>query len=371
MNICCIFNLAALYRRPIYRLLDERLGCDFYITKWSQDPFKQMDYQELKGYKGSGIKIDLLFGFYWQTKTVSLVMKNYDCYILTGEPYSLSNWLILVICKVLKKNTFVWSHGWYGRESLLKRQIKKWFFGLASGVLLYGDYARSLMINNGLNPNKLFVIYNSLDYKEQIVRRNKLSNSSYFEEYFGNSLPVIIFLGRIQRIKRIDLMLGAIGLLNAQGFGCNLLIVGDEFEDINLDKLVHENKLSSNVWLFGSTYEEQVIGPLIYNAAVTVSPGNVGLTAIHSLTYGTPVITHNNFSNQMPEFEAILDGETGSFFNEDSIEDLAEKVKMWIGISPQKRIRTREACYSVVDLKYNPEAQYNRIVGALNFICKK
>ena len=44
-----------------------------------------------------------------------------------------------------------------------------------------------------------------------------------------------------------------------------------------------------------------------------VSPGNVGLTAIHSLSYGTPVLTHNNFNNQMPEVESIQPGFNGYF----------------------------------------------------------
>ena len=52
-------------------------------------------------------------------------------------------------------------------------------------------------------------------------------------------------------------------------------------------------------------YDENEIGDLIYNADLCVSPGNVGLTAIHTLTYGTPVLSHANFPNQMPEFEAI------------------------------------------------------------------
>lgn len=51
----------------------------------------------------------------------------------------------------------------------------------------------------------------------------------------------------------------------------------------------------------------------IYNADLCVSPGNVGLTAMHSLVFGCPVITHNCFEWQMPEFEAIQPGITGDF----------------------------------------------------------
>ena len=48
---------------------------------------------------------------------------------------------------------------------------------------------------------------------------------------------------------------------------------------------------------------------------LTVSPGNIGLTAIHSLSYGTPVCSHSNFNNQMPESEAIINFEKWFFFS--------------------------------------------------------
>ncbi len=78
-------------------------------------------------------------------------------------------------------------------------------------------------------------------------------------------------------------------------------------------KHIDKNQSKGRIWLYGACYDEEIIGELIFNAQLCVSPGNVGLTAMHSLVYGTPVITHNNFSNQSPEFEAIIDGKTGSF----------------------------------------------------------
>ena len=41
----------------------------------------------------------------------------------------------------------------------------------------------------------------------------------------------------------------------------------------------------------GAVFDESN-SELIYHSDLCVSPGNVGLTAIHSLTYGVPVATH-------------------------------------------------------------------------------
>ena len=101
---------------------------------------------------------------------------------------------------------------------------------------------------------------------------------------------------------------------------------------INIDKeellnLVKSLKLDRQVWFFGACYDESKIAELIFNANVCVSPGNVGLTAIHSLSYGTPVITHDSFSHQMPEFEAIIPNLTGNFFEEGNLQSMNEVIE--------------------------------------------
>ncbi|MEZ4897633.1 MAG: hypothetical protein R2806_12390 [Saprospiraceae bacterium] len=66
------------------------------------------------------------------------------------------------------------------------------------------------------------------------------------------------------------------------------------------------------------------LSTFFYNSAVCVSPGNIGLTGVHSMSFGCPVISHNNFVEQMPEFEIIREGETGYFFQQNNILDLGK-----------------------------------------------
>ena len=79
-------------------------------------------------------------------------------------------------------------------------------------------------------------------------------------------------------------------------------------------------------WYVGPLYDEATLGKFLYNADLCVSPGNVGLTAIHALTFGLPVISHDNYLAQMPEFEAITPGKTGMFFRENDSKDLYNKI---------------------------------------------
>ncbi len=114
----------------------------------------------------------------------------------------------------------------------------------------------------------------------------------------------------------------------------------------------------------GACYDENVLSRVIYAADVTVSPGKVGLLAMHSLNYGTPVITHDSFEFQMPEYEAITDNVTGSFFEYNSAESLAKEILVWT-----KKVKdedTIKACHDVIDRLYNPRTQSRIIHEVLN-----
>lgn len=363
---CCIFNLAAHYRAPIYKLIDKEFRCDFFIGDRVASPIKKMNYKELSGFKKELHNIYLMGNFYWQKGAIKTIFSNYKNYIITGEPHCLTTWVILLLTKLTSKKTYLWTHGWYGKETRTKKIIKKIFFGLSDYVLLYGDYARNLMIDEGFKSDKLYCIYNSLDYDKQLEIRKSLKETDIFTDKFGNNYPVLCYVGRVQKSKRLDMIIDSMLILkNKYQIQVNLVIVGKESEKTTIASLVKKNNLSENVWFYGPCYDEEVLGEIFYNSSICISPGNVGLTAIHALTYGCPVITHNNFSNQMPEFEAITPGITGDFFEENSVEDLALKIYGWLKNHPKNDDSIRNACYKTIDEKYNPYYQIDLLKSLL------
>lgn len=366
LRICCIFNYAPHYRAPIYKLIDKEIKSDFFIGDNVKSPMKKMNYHELSGFKGELKNIYLLGNVYWLKGAIKTVFSGYNHYIITGEPHCLSTWIILFLARLTTKKTFLWTHGWYGDETRLKKFVKKLYFGLANHILLYGDYARKLMIEEGFNPEKLHCIYNSLDYDNQVKVKESLKKSNVFVEKFGNDNPVLCYVGRIQQSKRLDILIESILVLrNKYEKLVNLVIVGKESDDTDLAGIVENYKLSDNVWFYGPSYDENELGMIFYNSNLCVSPGNVGLTAIHSLTYGCPTITHNSFENQGPEFESITPGITGDFFEEKNIDDLAFKINTWLELHPTNDDTIRNECYKVIDGKYNPHYQIQLLKSLL------
>jgi glycosyltransferase involved in cell wall biosynthesis len=351
--------VAPHYRGLIYNLLDQELACDFYFGDriLSEDQVKAMNVNELKGFKGYCTNFRISSLYYWQVGLLKLAFKPYDKYLLTGAYYCINLWLFLFITWLMRKKTYLWTHGYDGREKTLKKLLKRIFYGMTCGIFLYGEYAKRLMEDEGYSPLKLNVVYNSLDYDNQIEIRNKLKSSNIFHNKFKNSYPTILFIGRLTPEKRLDLLIEAIGLLCSRNKLFDLIIIGDGSERSKLVDQVMRTNLEDFVWFFGSSYDELTNAELIYNADICVSPGNVGLTSIHSLTYGTPIITHSNFEKQGPEFEAIENKKTGMFFEEGDAKDLALTIEAWFEKPVKDRNKIRTNSYKVIDSKYNPHFQ--------------
>jgi glycosyltransferase involved in cell wall biosynthesis len=364
-STCCIFNFAPHYNSPIYKKLDVELFCDFYLGDKLPYSINRMDYKSLKGFKYELKNIFLLGNFYWQKGALRTLFKPYKNYIFTGEAFCLSTWLILFLALFTSKKTYLWTHGWYGNETFIKRVVKKLFFKLANHVLLYGEYAKKLMLKEGFDEQVLHVIYNSLDIEEQISFRVKLTVNNIYKDHFNNNNPVLIYIGRIQKVKKVDYVIEVLNNLKLKGKSYNFIIIGEDVEETDLKLKINEYGLESQVWQFGACYDERLLSDLIYNADLCVSPGNVGLTAMHTLIYGTPVITHNNFANQMPEFEVIIPGKTGDYFIEDSINDLELKIINWIENHSKFREDIRNNCYQVISKNYNPISQVNKLKNIL------
>ena len=267
-----------------------------------------------------------------------------------GEMNVLSNWIGAVICRILNKKVFFWGHGLYGNENFGKKYIRILFLKLADINILYENRSMNLMIKAGFDKSQMKVIFNSLNYDLQLKLFNELELS--YEKgmsQFKNNLKTIIFVGRLTKMKNIKLLINTVNLINTESPRVNLLIVGDGPEKLDLEKYAKRHLSSKTFKFIGSIYDEKKLSKYFYASSLTVSPGNIGLTAIHSLSYGTPVASHDNLKNQMPEVESIIDGDNGFLFKENDQKDLAHKLLCWIlKKEPKKRVVRK-----IIDEKYN------------------
>lgn len=364
-KLCLIYNTAPHYRTAIFSAIDNKFDCEWWFGKTKTD-IREMDVSKLKHtnyYKTYGNPSKV----YWQGSMIRLLfrrdLKNY--FILT-ETRSLSVWMMILLKSIFfrHKRIYGWSHGWYGREGRLRKSLDRWRIRNMSGQFVYNERARQLMIAGGIPKEKVFVIANSLDYDNQKTLRQTMTTSDIYTTHFGNSNPTIVFIGRLTKVKRLDILIEAIHYLRERSDVYNVVLIGEGEARRELEVLVSRYNLNNNVWFYGACYDEAKNAELIYNADICVSPGNVGLTTMHAMMFGTPVITNNDFNHQMPEYEAIIPGKTGEFFEAGDALSLAETISKWI--NGKNREANRKACFDEIDSKWNPHFQMEVLSQYLN-----
>lgn len=368
-KLCIIYNTAPKYREAIFQSIDVEYDCDWYFGKTKSD-IKEMDTSLLKNvtyYKTIGNPDKI----YWKFGVLHLLFKKkYNCFFMLAEVRSVTDWIFFWLASTLvkRKKVFIWTHGWYGRENWFEAKMKLWLFRHVAGTFVYGDRARELLINKGIPKDKLFAIHNSLDYDKHIQLRGTNLKSSIYKDHFGNDNHILMMIGRLNLRKKIDMLIKAVHILKNKGYNYNIVLIGDGSDKNKLIEMANDYNITNQVWFYGACYNEQTNASLLYNADMCVVPGDVGLTAIHTMTFGVPVITHNFFPNQGPEFEAIKPGLTGDFFERDNVDSLVSVIQNWFSTKANMREEVRQACYKEIDTNWNPHYQMELLKKELKLV---
>lgn len=368
---CAVFtNIAPLYSRSLWYELtsSKNIEYSFYSSNHGFSGIKTIDINESKivNQKG-GLEWYFLKNIFigniliYQSGIISKCLKtNYDAYILYGEMHNISNWIAALICKIRKKPLLLWGHGLYGNERNIKKIVRILYYKIADYHLVYGNKSRMFMIDSGFDPDRVFTVYNSLDYylhtklyEERNLNELEKLKSELFPDH--NTLPVVIFIGRLTEEKKISYLIEAIHLCKNKGNKYNCLIVGGGGELKDLQNLSISLGIGDMLCFYGPSYDENLNSKFIMLSECCVSPGNVGLTAIHSLSLGTPVITHGNYFNQGPEAESVIQNETGMFFEENNVASLSDVIDNMI--LNKKKLLMETTCIEQVKKYWNPKNQ--------------
>lgn len=166
----------------------------------------------------------------------------------------------------------------------------------------------------------------------------------------GLDTPILLFVGRIERLKGIDTLLESVAVVSRTCAGRNLkvLIVGgggqSEAENDEIRRVMHlhrELNLEEQVEFVGSKPQEML--PLYYSAAdVTVMPSHYesfGMVAVEAMASGTPVIASNVGGLSF----TVKDGETGFLVPEENHFALAEQVHTLLKNPELRELMGRQA----------------------------
>lgn len=371
MKVLFVLNLFPHYRLAIIERLIKDNEIDYTISAGVNGvlpSLKNYSGADLTKYVAQGKFIpikNIWFGkhFLWQKGFgFSRIYTSYDVVIHTGSMYQITTWIALIKCRCLRKRTLLWTHGLSEKESGFKWLIRKQFYRLANGLLLYGNRAKSVLNGSGFNADNLYVVYNSLDYEKQKSERENVTDKqvrSVREASFEiPELTTLIYIGRLTAEKDPLLLLDLVEKMEIEGVPVNIMIIGDGPEMNRMFECVKSRNLSKFIKLYGAIYDEAILAELMCASDIAIMPGYIGLSAMHYLAYGLPILTSDDMDKQKPEAEAIVAGVTGDFYEHANIDSLAALVCEW---KNKLDVKTKRVCISQIEKFYNPKVQHEII----------
>lgn len=334
------------YRVPVFRRLARVDNVD--LTVFYSHPSRAMIRENLKSSKEiegfRHIRIGLFelgscvyqFGILWR------VLIAHPDVMIAGQAERLDRLLLLLFCKLLGIRMFWfqggvpytdeakiseytnrgWLNRWFG-----KYNPKRWLALKADGLIVYSEHAKRYYMMQGFREEAIWVAPNSPDtdalntYREDWqLRREELETER--KRFAPSGQKILFLLGRLNKDRKVDVLLRALQRLRAKGFEASLIIVGDGSERESLKKMAAQFGLG-NVFFEGAIYDERELSKYFMISDVFVTPGVSSLAIKMAMAFGKPVVT----VDYGLEVHDVQEGFNGFVFPMDNAEALAEKIQ--------------------------------------------
>ena len=360
-TVAVIYHFFPHYREPIVERLARSTVARFVFIADDHDyenDLKGGDFSSAVELRPAPTK-RVYRSFMWQKGIIGAALgREFDQLILLANAYWIATWLAAIIARLRGKRVLFWSHGFLKPPTGLKGVLRNVFFKLAHAHLFYGDRAKIYAVAAGWDPKRIHVVRNSLHLDAQVKAREAVTPEAIealkHRLFSDPSLPLVYATCRLQPGKRPDLLLAALTRLQSEGLRANTIIVGDGPCKADLVRVACEAGLP--VHFEGACYDEARLALLTSASDITVCPGFVGLTSIHSMVFGVPVISNDRSHETAPAGEAIERGVTGDLFRSGDVGDLARVMRTWLDGS-HDRAATRAACIAMVEQGWSPAYQ--------------
>ena len=160
------------------------------------------------------------------------------------------------------------------------------------------------LVARGIPRGSIRVIYNGVDSARLTPDPSERSRA-----------PLFIYLGRLKKYKRVDVVIRAFGRLHLPE--ANLEIAGTGDYRARLERLVKSLKLAERVKFLGFITEDEKIHLLRRAWASTLASPKEGwgISNLEAAACGTPVIAANSPGIR----ESVIDGETGFLVPPDDV----------------------------------------------------
>lgn len=307
-----------------------------------------------------------------------LVSFNPDIVIHEFNPSIISLHISYLYSRLFHKKFIVWGHGYnlskgFNPNESIKSKIRLWYLKHSNAAIVYGQREKSVL-GKYVSEKKIFVAQNTLDTDKLINLRKefeKLGVESIKKELCIKHKYNLIFIGRLISKKKPELLIELykrFPLSIKEKIAIHIIGDGELYE--NIKKLVEDENLKENIFLYGRIDDDFVTGKYLFLSDLAINPGYLGLSVNHSFCFHTPVVSFQQGPKgpfHSPEVEYIIQNETGYLARTNDINDMKGFIISYLENSNIQMFMRDE-----IDKIINGKASINRMINgfdaAINYL---
>lgn len=171
------------------------------------------------------------------------------------------------------------------------------------------------LVKRGMDGGSIRVVHNGVD----VDRYRPDPGITPFQR------PTILYLGRLKRYKRIDLVLRAVATLRERDVPCDLLVAGEGDERPRLEELARALDLEDRAEFLGWVSEERKLELLrrAWVHVLTSEKEGWGISNLEAGACGTPTVASDSPGLR----DSVVEGTTGRLVPHGDVGALADAIK--------------------------------------------
>jgi len=236
-----------------------------------------------------------------------------------------------------------------GIFSEMRMSFRKRFVSRFDALVTYSQLGAEEYAALGFPPDLIFSAPNAVAPKPVLPLPERPSS-------FRNDKPNVVFVGRLQTRKRVDILLKACSMLPVEQRPA-LVIVGDGPERRRLEALAKEVYPDTR---FTGAQHGSDLEKIYRKADLFVLPGTGGLAVQQAMSFGLPVIVGESDGTQ----SNLVRDENGWTLTETSAEGLSRLMRNALGSIPKLR-SMGAASYRIVSQEVNLENMVDAFASAI------
>lgn len=206
---------------------------------------------------------------------------------------------------------------------LLERPVPRVFRSVPTVAV--SDSTVEDLVRRGLPRSRIEIIHNGVDLEVL----SPLPPEERFPE------ATLLFLGRLKRYKRVDLLLEAVAALVRRGISCRLLVAGRGDDQPRLEALRKSLNISEHVDFLGfiSDAEKRDLLQKSWIHLLTSANEGWGISNLEAAACGTPTI-----ASDVPGLrDSVVDGQTGFLVPHGDVETLSRRIEDLLGDDEKRK----------------------------------